>query len=340
MKSQDIKIGVIALYFGDLPETFYFWLKSAAFNPSIDFHLVGDCFEGLSLPKNIFAHALSFDALQGEIGRTLGARPLNSPHKLCDFKPSYGALFADMLEGYDIWGFSDLDLIYGDLRGTIVFEKIRPDWGRIFDYGHLSFFPNVPQVTHAFAEKLLGVDTWRFVKNSRFIWIYDEHYYAGFGGVNGRLQRAGYRVESRLELFSDILPSYNGFFDNKIGQSSNSVYLWHAGKITELRAESVDSTWTELSYVHFQKRGVGVHWLDDDRALLVPSHWDAPKMVDEAVLALVTYASEDAVLRPEYATPRLNLRLKKWFHVLAEVLSLPGGLVAFGLYLKNAKYKR
>lgn len=340
MALYDRSIGVVAPYFGHLPNMFDLWLKSASFNPSVDFHLVGDCFDGLPLPENVFVHPLSFEALQVQIGSRLGARPLKAPYKLCDFKPSYRVLFADILEGYDIWGFSDLDVVYGDLQGTIAFGELNPNWGRVFDFGHLSFFPNDPEVSMAFADTFDGVDAWSFVKNSRLIFVYDEHYYSGFGGVNGRLEDAGWRIEPCLEAVSDVLPNYRGLFDTRRGPLTNLAYLWESGKLLELRAAPAKSREIELSYVHFQKRKAGVHWLDDHRALLTPSYWDAPRSIDEAITMLDTYAPEDGTLRPDYSVPRRGFAQTKSLNFLIEAMSLPGGLAALKLYLRNRKRGR
>jgi hypothetical protein len=45
-------------------------------------------------------------------------------YKLCDFKPAYGFLFSELLDGYDFWGQSDIDIIYGDIRGFITNEML------------------------------------------------------------------------------------------------------------------------------------------------------------------------------------------------------------------------
>ena len=37
------------------------------------------------------------------------------PYKLCEFKPMFGVLFADVVEGFDFWGHIDNDAILGDV---------------------------------------------------------------------------------------------------------------------------------------------------------------------------------------------------------------------------------
>lgn len=36
--------------------------------------------------------------------------------KVCDFKPLYGLIFADDLRDFEFWAYSDLDVIWGDIR--------------------------------------------------------------------------------------------------------------------------------------------------------------------------------------------------------------------------------
>ena len=40
---------------------------------------------------------------------------LRSPYKLCDLKPAYGYIFNNLLKDFDYWGYSDLDLLFGNL---------------------------------------------------------------------------------------------------------------------------------------------------------------------------------------------------------------------------------
>jgi hypothetical protein len=44
---------------------------------------------------------------------------IDFPYKLCDFKPTYGYIFSDLIKEYDFWGFGDIDVIYGNIRDFI-----------------------------------------------------------------------------------------------------------------------------------------------------------------------------------------------------------------------------
>jgi hypothetical protein len=47
-----------------------------------------------------------------------------SAYKLCDFKPVYGLMFPEIIEGYDFWGQCDIDLIYGNIRNFMNDETL------------------------------------------------------------------------------------------------------------------------------------------------------------------------------------------------------------------------
>lgn len=47
---------------------------------------------------------------------------IKNGYKLCDFKPTYGILFSEILKKYDFWGHGDIDVIFGKIRNFITDE--------------------------------------------------------------------------------------------------------------------------------------------------------------------------------------------------------------------------
>lgn len=45
---------------------------------------------------------------------------LEGGYKLCDMKPMYGLVFADLLKGYDYWAFGDCDVVYGRMMDDFI----------------------------------------------------------------------------------------------------------------------------------------------------------------------------------------------------------------------------
>lgn len=113
-------------YFGQWPFWMPFFIESCRCNPDIDWLLIGDCAELDDLPDNVRQQRIGFEDYCHFVSSRLGFRfaPAN-PYKLCDLKPALGFIHEPEIQGYDYWGFSDLDLIYGDLRAYFTAEKLQ-----------------------------------------------------------------------------------------------------------------------------------------------------------------------------------------------------------------------
>ena len=109
------RICIITVYIGKFPNYFNMWLESCRWNPQFDFLLVTDNHVE-SLPDNVKLLRTDLISLKNRLSVKLRSDiVLNSPYKLCDYKPSYGLMFEDELKGYDFWGHCDMDLIWGNL---------------------------------------------------------------------------------------------------------------------------------------------------------------------------------------------------------------------------------
>lgn len=76
-------------------------------------------------PENVKIIYKSLDKLKSLVSKKIKV-PINikNPYKLCDFKPAYGFLFPEIIEGYDFWGYADIDVMYGDIRGFMTDELL------------------------------------------------------------------------------------------------------------------------------------------------------------------------------------------------------------------------
>lgn len=112
------RICLLIPYFGRWPFWMPFFLRTCKRNADIDWLFFSDCGVPDDLPNNVRIIPISFADYCQLVSERLGIsfKPDN-PYKLCDIKPALGHIHADHLDGFDFWGFSDIDLIYGDLRG-------------------------------------------------------------------------------------------------------------------------------------------------------------------------------------------------------------------------------
>ena len=159
---------LVTCHFGPWPGWMRVWLMGCRANPTIDFLVVSDQPDLPDAPPNVRLAVTSLGAFQDLAAERLG-RPVTvrSVYKLCDYKPTYGYLFADQLQAYDYWGHTDLDVMYGDLRRFLTAAELsRYDVltaRREFLVGHFTLYRNAPQLRRLFEQsadfpRLLDVD--------------------------------------------------------------------------------------------------------------------------------------------------------------------------------------
>lgn len=125
MQNKASSILLIIPYFGGWPFWMPLFVKSCQLNHDVNWLLIGDCGQPQSMPENMEYQFISFSDYCGQVSDKLGLdfHP-NHPYKLCDLKPVLGCIHEEATRGYDFWGFSDLDLVYGDLRAYFTEEKL------------------------------------------------------------------------------------------------------------------------------------------------------------------------------------------------------------------------
>ncbi|MNZ99499.1 hypothetical protein D3C78_1188280 [compost metagenome] len=134
-----------------------FFLESCRYNPDIDWLFFSDCGAPDNLPGNVVIQPMTFAGYCQLVSERLGISfSPQSAYKLCDIKPALGYIHADCLEGFDFWGFSDIDLVYGNLRGYFTAERLaRFDLLSTHDRrisGHLCLMRNTPRMREAFMQ--------------------------------------------------------------------------------------------------------------------------------------------------------------------------------------------
>ena len=113
-------IGIIVCYFGTWPPWFPFFLKTCAWNPTVRFLLFTDGNAPGRVPANVTVIPFSLAAFNALATQQLGlAINVQAPYKLCDLRPAFGDIFEEYLRDFDFWGYSDVDVLFGDLRAFL-----------------------------------------------------------------------------------------------------------------------------------------------------------------------------------------------------------------------------
>lgn len=138
-----------------MPWYFYFFIHSCKFNSEIDFIIFCDDHIKYTLPSNVKVICKSLVDVEKMASDKLGfVVSIKFPYKLCDYKPAYGLIFEDYIVGYDFWGQSDIDIIYGNLHNffksellnLIDYASVRHDYAT----GCFSLFRNTDLVNNLF----------------------------------------------------------------------------------------------------------------------------------------------------------------------------------------------
>jgi len=114
-----LKIAIITCWYGDYPWYFSYFIHSCSFNRTIDFIIITSNTDSIAnKPENVKIIHASMDKLQSLVSRKMKFTVnIGYAYKLNDFKPAYGFIFSRIIREYDFWGYADIDVMYGDIRG-------------------------------------------------------------------------------------------------------------------------------------------------------------------------------------------------------------------------------
>jgi hypothetical protein len=179
------RIAIIIPFVGDGPEVIPPYLElfcsAAAGSASlVDFLLIHngvlDGYRGDACPPNVhFISLLTMERFSQHLVRVMdqaedeaiavGSREklayilakhiITYPYVLVEFKPALGHIFADYLEGYSHWGYSDIDILFGDLPRWITPDELNDfdivtygfgDQDRLYLRGQFTFHKNEERI--------------------------------------------------------------------------------------------------------------------------------------------------------------------------------------------------
>jgi len=255
------KVCLVNAYFGQLPPWFPIWVRTCGANTSFDWLLVIDTplNQLPCLPPNIKAIHIAFSELKALISDRLKMDVcLPSPYKLCDFKIAYGVIFADWLDGYDFWGFCDLDVVWGDLK-TFFPDEIFSSYDKIQEAGHLTFCRNVERVNTLYTQPAPHMD---------YRHVYTAPEYCGLDEWRGAHELTYLRGLSRIWVkgYYDADPLSYRFTDSRAGHHKRQLFYWEDGHLYRefVGREALASasyeypaiSRDEWSYIHLQKRAL------------------------------------------------------------------------------------
>ena len=119
-------IAIIVCWYGPYPWYVPYFIHSCTYNDSIDFIIITDNESHIhNKPSNVKIIYKTVEEIKAIAYKKLGFEvSISNPYKLNDFKPAYGFLFPEIINGYSFWGQGDLDIICGNIREFITDEMM------------------------------------------------------------------------------------------------------------------------------------------------------------------------------------------------------------------------
>lgn len=197
-------IAVLTCWYGDYPWYFPYYVHSCSFNPTIDFYIITDNLDKIpNKPDNLIIIYKTLDEIKETASQKLGFTVnIDYPYKLCDFKPAYGFIFSELINGYDFWGQSDLDIIYGNIRDFLTqdylnnfdFISVRHD----YTTGCFALYKNTPIMNNFFMRS----KDFKLVLSNPNHYCFDECNFAWDELTSGK---SIFETETNIESFTHII---------------------------------------------------------------------------------------------------------------------------------------
>lgn len=217
-------------YFGKLPKSIDMWLLSCKMNPTVDWLIFTDDKSEHDYPENVKVKYCTFDEFKQRIQDNYDFKVnIYKPWKLCEFKPTYGEIFAEEIKGYDFWGHCDMDLIWGDIRHFIT-DEILDEYDRIGPLGHSTIYRNTHEVNTRYKEEVDGLITYKEAFMSDKGCSFDEE-------VITALYTALNKKQYTVINFANLHPFTSSFYlvdfddESESYKNNRQAIVWKNGKI-------------------------------------------------------------------------------------------------------------
>lgn len=330
------KVCLISIYMGDkFPDIIKAWARSCEKNPDFDFLLISNIKQGnINFPSNVKLSNISFNDLKKRIQRLYNFPiSLDKAYKMCDFRPTFGQVFKDELQGYKWWGYTDIDIVYGDMKKFIT-DKMLNDFERIGMYGHLSLYKNNAKMNNLY--KMNGsIFNYHRVFSMPYNYIFDES-----AGMNMICEK------NHIKWFKDLPLADADRYSKRITEYFNNthypeIYLWNNGHLLHRYIQNNSLKEEEYCYLHLSSKKINVApdiWNKD--IFIINSknliYLSTSSLNEDTLISYSEFQSKKQdikyrkKLRKEWVKKKLHLPFKEKVHQL---------MVYYALFIERAKLK-
>ena len=237
------KLALFSPWFGPWPEWINLHLESCRWNPEITWLIHTDQDPPDCQPPNVRFIPMTlaeFTTRAADVsGLTLD--PENA-YKICDYRPLLGEMFADDLRDFTHFGYTDNDIIYGQLSCELTPERLATyeiiSSHANLQAGHLTVMQNTPRMVRAWR----NVPRWRRLLSDNAHAGFDERAFGRqFDPRKWHLPWRRYKVLWH-EMYS--MPDRIALWPD--GKPTPHHFHWHKGVLTDARGAK-----DQYAYLHF-----------------------------------------------------------------------------------------
>lgn len=254
------KICLLSIWIGKLPETFELWEHSVLNNPTVDFYLITDN-ANLSGEANLKVITMSFEEVKNRFRSLFDFKiSIETPYKLCDYKPLWGQAFQDITKDYEFWGHCDLDIILGDIRSFLT-DDFLSRYDKLFEAGCFILYRTTKEMRELYKLSMEPENMAYPYKNAfqcPYPCYFDE--YMGMNILGWKYGIRGFRDQDKEQFVQDFTWQ-NLEFKSYITEDV-FVFCWKDGKIYRYSYDEdgnvLENSQKEYMLVHIQKRKMDI----------------------------------------------------------------------------------
>lgn len=263
---------LIVPFFGDRPPYLPLVLRSMRHNPDVHWLLLTER-PVPGAPPNVHVQLCEFTELAERIQSNFDFPiALQRPYKLCDFRPAYGEIFREEIAGYDFWGHTDLDVLFGQIREHLPQRAFDAD--KILFQGNFALYRNTTEAASWFRHEV-GRVSYRDVMTTP-----DARHFDEWAGIYYIVRDLGVTDWNEERIFDLSFAKYRTLAESAHG--SPRRYAWEDGEVCEYRLQNGKVARRTALLVHFQKRimrAPGLDVLAADRYWILPNGFSVQKQI-------------------------------------------------------------
>ena len=250
-------------YFGKFNNYFQLFLNSCACNVEFDWIIFTDDETKYYYPDNVRVIYCSFDDIQKKFREKFDFEiSLDRPYKLCDYKPTYGYIFYDIIKEYKFWGHCDTDLIWGNINDFICNEDYEK-YDKIGIMGHCTLYKNTYENNTSFLKNLEGKNRAKEVFQTTWNNSFDEEFNQSINNIFEELDKKIDYNEYEANIYtksSDFKITKLDLKSKKyvVERKSNSFFIWDNGNLYRYIYINGKIFKEKYMYIHMQSREMKV----------------------------------------------------------------------------------